>query len=175
MDTCQGHSDDQIPFEELSLPQQLNVRCDELAKIKLIDAIAEGSYIDPVFPFADITVTINNTKTRSSVKAAIYKHWGAREAKILFSRRDKVLCSAFDNIYWDCMGKVMTEFPETFQGWVTRHISDFNGYNRYQSRCGTNPSRTDVPAATNPAKILNTLPDAPIQLALPSITTASPP
>jgi arylamine N-acetyltransferase len=32
------------------------------------------------------------------------------------------------------MGKVMSEFPETFQGWVTRHISDFNGCNWYQSR-----------------------------------------
>jgi hypothetical protein len=32
------------------------------------------------------------------------------------------------------MGKVMSEFPETFQGWVTHHISDFNGCNRYQSR-----------------------------------------
>jgi hypothetical protein len=163
-----------MPFEELSLPQQLNVRCNKLAKIKLIDAIAEGSYIDPVFPFEDITVTINNTKIRSSVKAAIYKHWGASEAKILFSRRDKVLRSAFYNIYWDCMGKVMTEFPKTFQGWVTRHISDFNGCHRY-NHAGTNPSRTDVPAATNPTKILSTLPDAPIQLALPSITTASPP
>jgi hypothetical protein len=108
------------------------------------------------------------------VKAAIYKHWCAREAKILFSRQDKVLRSAFDNIYWDCMGKVMTEFPKTFKGWVTRHISDFMdviGINH----AGTNPSRTDVPAATNPTKILNTLPDAPMQLALPSITTASPP
>jgi hypothetical protein len=129
-----GQANDQIPFEELSLPQQLNVRCDEIAKIKLIDAIADGSFIDPVFPFKDITVTISNTKVRSSIKTAIYKHWGAREAKILFSRRDKVLRSAFDIIYWDCMGKVMDNFPQTFQGWVTRHISDFNGCNRYQSR-----------------------------------------
>ena len=129
-----GHADDNIPFEELSLPQQLNVRCDEIAKIKLIDAIADGDFIDPTFPFEDITITINNTKVRSSVKTAIYKHWGAKEAKRLFSRRDKVLRSAFDNIYWDCIGKVMSEFPETFQGWVTRHISDFNGCNRYQAR-----------------------------------------
>jgi hypothetical protein len=32
------------------------------------------------------------------------------------------------------MGKVMNEFPKTFQDWVTRHISDFNGCNRYLSR-----------------------------------------
>jgi hypothetical protein len=56
-----GHADDNIPFEELTLPQQLNVRCDEIAKLKLIDAIAEGDFIDPVFPFEDITITISNT------------------------------------------------------------------------------------------------------------------
>ena len=88
-----GHADDNIPFEELTLPQQLNIRCDEIAKIKLIDAIAEGHFIDPTFPFEDITITISNTKVRSSIKAAIDKHWGPREAKNLFSRRDKVLRS----------------------------------------------------------------------------------
>ena len=83
-----GHADNQIPFKELSLPQQLNIRCDELAKIKLIDAIADESFIDPVFPFEDITISISNTKICSSVKAAIYKHLGVCEAKILFSRHD---------------------------------------------------------------------------------------
>jgi hypothetical protein len=86
-----GHANDQIPFKELSLPQQLNVRCDEIAKIKLIDVIADGSFIDPVFPFEDISISISNTKVHSSIKTAIYKHWGAREAKILFNRCDKVL------------------------------------------------------------------------------------
>jgi hypothetical protein len=50
-----GHTDDQIPFEELSLPQQVNVSCDEIAKIKLIDAIADGSLIDLVFPYLKIS------------------------------------------------------------------------------------------------------------------------
>jgi hypothetical protein len=30
---------------------------------------------------------------------------------------------AFDLVYWDGMGKVMDEFPKTFQDWVTHHIS----------------------------------------------------
>ena len=32
------------------------------------------------------------------------------------------------------MDKVMNRFPKTFQDWATRHISDFNGCNRYLSR-----------------------------------------
>jgi hypothetical protein len=51
-----GHADDNIPFKELTLPQKLYLRCDENAKLKLIDAIAEGDFIDPVFPFEDITI-----------------------------------------------------------------------------------------------------------------------
>jgi hypothetical protein len=40
----------------------------------------------------------------------------------------------FDLVYWDGMGKVMDKFPKTFQDWVTRHISDFNGCNCYLAR-----------------------------------------
>jgi len=129
-----GHADDNIPFELLTLPQQLNVRCDKLAKKHLIDTIADGNYIDPVFPDENITVHINTAKVSSSVKKAIYQHWGPQEAKNLFSKRNKVTRTAFDHIHWDHMDKIMSSFPETFQGWVTRHISDFNGCNRYQSR-----------------------------------------
>jgi hypothetical protein len=129
-----GHADDNIPFELLTLPQQLNVRCDKLAKKHLIDTIADGNYIDPVFPDENITVHINTAKVSSSVKKAIYQHWGPQEAKNLFSKRNKVTRTAFDLIHWDQMDKIMSSFPETFQGWVTRHISDFNGCNRYQSR-----------------------------------------
>jgi hypothetical protein len=79
----------------------------------------------PVFPDEDIAVAVNNVKARSSIKSCIYKNWSRSKAKQLFSKRDKVLPWAFDDIYWDGMGKVMNEFPKTFQDWVTRHVSDF--------------------------------------------------
>jgi predicted RNA-binding Zn-ribbon protein involved in translation (DUF1610 family) len=63
----------------------------------------------------------------------VYKQWGKKKAKALFEKRDKVLLWAFDGINWDDMGKVMNRFPKTFQDWTTRHISDFNGCNRYLS------------------------------------------
>ncbi|KAL7477193.1 LOW QUALITY PROTEIN: hypothetical protein ACHAW6_003004 [Cyclotella cf. meneghiniana] len=138
------------------LPQQLNIRCNELAKVCLIDPIADGIFINPVFPDKDITVTITTTKVRSSVKATIYKHWGACKAKNLFSQREKVLHSAFDNIYWDCMGKVMNEFPETFEA-GSRATSPISTVATAIRLDGTNQ---DAPAATYQMKTPNTLPAA---------------
>jgi hypothetical protein len=129
-----GHSDRYQAFSQLTLIEQLNVRCDAMAKKCLIDTIASRVFIVPTFPDEDITLAIGANKIRSSIRKAIYSHWGRSVAKNLFSKRDKVLRSSFDFIYWDCMNKVMSSFVKTFQDWVTRHISDFNGCNRYLSR-----------------------------------------
>jgi hypothetical protein len=61
----------------------------------------------------------------------------------------KVLDGHFELIYWDGMGKVMNEFPKTFQDWVTRHISDFNGCHRYLSRYTDVENKCPVCGAEN--------------------------
>lgn len=129
-----GHADKFKPYHELSHPEQLNVRCDRIAKKKLKAAISSDQYIDPSFPDEDIVVHVDRIKTRSSIRRAIYKTWGRRTARSLFSKRDKVSPRAFDLIYWDCIRPVMESYPPTFQDWVTRHVSDFNGCNRYLAR-----------------------------------------
>ena len=129
-----GHSDRHTAFNDLSPLQQLNVRCDKLAKSTLQHSISNNTFMSPTFPDEDIVVAVNSLKARSSIKSSIYRHWGKVTARDLFSRRYKICPDAFDLVYWDCMGKVMSDFPKTFQDWVTRHISDFNGCNRYLSR-----------------------------------------
>jgi hypothetical protein len=76
-----GHADDNLPFELLSFPQQLNVRCDKLAKKYLRAAVASNSFTPPTFPGEDIVISVNSVKIRSSVKTAIYKHWVERPQK----------------------------------------------------------------------------------------------
>ena len=129
-----GHSDDNTPYDLLTLPQKLNTRCDKLAKQHLRTAILTSSYTPAAFPNEDIVISVNSFKVRSSVREAVYKYWGKKKAKALFEKRDKVVPWAFDDIYWDDMDKIMNKFPKTFQDWTTRHISDFNGCNRYLSR-----------------------------------------
>jgi hypothetical protein len=129
-----GHSDDNIPFELLSLPQQLNTRCDKLEKRYLRRAILNDSYTPAAFPNEDIVISVNSVKVRSAVKEMVCKQWGKKKPRHCSKKRDKVLPWAFDEIHWDDMGKVMNRFPKTFQDWTTRHIPDFNGCNRYLSR-----------------------------------------
>jgi hypothetical protein len=126
-----GHSDDHLSFSELSPLQQLNVRCNQLAKKTLRQCIHNNSFTAPIFPDEDIIIAVGSTKVQSSVKSSIYRHWGKTTARKLFSRRHKIMMDDFDLVYWDGMGKVMDEFPKTFQDWVTRHISNFNGCNCY--------------------------------------------
>ena len=79
-------------------------------------------------------VEIGGSKTRSSVRDQIYAHCGRQCAKQLFRKKQKVSPIAFEHICWDTVGSTMATFPDTFQDWVTRHTSDFNGCNRYLSR-----------------------------------------
>jgi hypothetical protein len=114
-----GHADRYTSFHLLTLIEQLNVLCDTLAKRTLIDCISSREFTPSTFPLEDITISIGSSKIRSSIRQAIYKHWGRSAAKSLFSKREKVLRSSFDHIYWDCMKKVSSSFPKTFQDWVT--------------------------------------------------------
>jgi hypothetical protein len=105
-----------------------------MAKTTLKSAILNNTFMSPVFPDEDVVISINNTKVRSQIKQDLYRTWGHKTAKELFSRRLKVLPGHFDSINWHGVGKAMHSFPQTFQGWVTRHVSDFNGCHRYLSR-----------------------------------------
>jgi hypothetical protein len=105
-----------------------------MAKVILKSSILNNTFMSPVFLDEDIVVSVNSTKIRSAIKTDIYKSWGHDTAKELFSRRLKVLPGHFDRIYWDGVGKAMRSFPQTFQGWTTRQISDFNGCHRYLSQ-----------------------------------------
>jgi hypothetical protein len=129
-----GHADKYKAFDQLTHEEQLNVRCDEIAKAHLIQAIESTDYIHHTFPREDISIFINGQKVRSSITKAIYTDWGRTTAQRLFLKRQKVTPSAFNEISWGTVGAATSTFPPTFQDWITRHISDFNGCNRYLSR-----------------------------------------
>ena len=129
-----GHADKHKAYSQLTDIEQLNVRCDTIAKKVLIDSVSSQSYILPDFPDEDIVIRLQNNKVRSSLRTAIYKTWGRQAARSLLHRRDKLHRNHFDLVYWDIMPRVSSFFPPTFLDWRTRHISDFNGCNRYLSR-----------------------------------------
>ena len=71
-----GHLDETIKFDSLSLPEQLNVMADTLAKEALLDAVKTGQYSKPYFPNEKMRILVNGTKATTSIKTPLYREWG---------------------------------------------------------------------------------------------------
>ena len=96
-----GHLDETINFQSLSLPEQLNVMADKLAKDALLEAVKNGQYCKPYFPNESIRILINGHKATASIKAHLYKEWGQQVAKDLFHQKQIIQHQHFDYVHWD--------------------------------------------------------------------------
>eukprot|EP00956_Cyclotella_meneghiniana_P019226 scaffold32771_cov65-Cyclotella_meneghiniana.AAC.3 len=63
-----GHQDKNIPWDSLTLLQQLNCIADQLAKDALWRAFASGRFISSNFPFESFRIIINGSKVTSSIR-----------------------------------------------------------------------------------------------------------
>ena len=159
-----GHLDDQQQFQQLSLPQQLNVMADKIAKECLLANIAQDTKHGPSYPEEHIRIWIGGEKITSSIKDHLYKSWGHKVVKTLLLRRRKVDTAGFSHIAWDVVGRAMLKYPQMFTLWVTKHVSGFSGTNRQLSRidsshtnqcpcCGQSDESTlHITRCTNPGR-----------------------
>jgi hypothetical protein len=129
-----GHQDKNIPWNLLTLLQQLNTIADQLAKDALWRAFASGRFISSNFPFKSFRILINGRKVTSSIRDALYKSWGYEAAKDLFEQRKILSPSNFDLICWDAVSDAMLVYPRMFQVWVTKTVSHFCGSNLQLAR-----------------------------------------
>jgi hypothetical protein len=129
-----GHLDEGTAFASLTLPQQLNVMADTLAKFELQRCINAASGGPPLYPLEPVRVLIGRNKVTSSIKMAIYQHWGRNVAMTLFERKHIVSRFVFPTIYWEGMNRFLSNSPQMFQTWLTKHVSGFCGTNRHLSR-----------------------------------------
>jgi hypothetical protein len=129
-----GHSDDQLRFDQLTLPQQLNVMADKLAKECLLESIRNNTRYGPTYPDEPIRIWLGGDKVTSSIRNRIYDAWGSKTARCLLARRKMVHESNYHHIAWDAVGRAMSAYPQMFSLWVTKHVSGFSGTNRQLSR-----------------------------------------
>jgi hypothetical protein len=160
-----GHLDDELRFDQLTLPQQLNVMADKLAKDCLLNNIRKSTAHGPTYPNEPTRIWISGRKVTSSIRTALYDAWGYTTAKHLLNRRKIVSASRFHHIAWDAVGQAMTSYPQMFTLWVTKLASGFCGTNRHLSRidaatvnkcpcCGQiNESTSHITRCTNPGRI----------------------
>jgi hypothetical protein len=137
-----GHQDKTIPWDSLSLLQQLNCIADQLAKEALWRAFASGRYISSNFPFESFRIIINGSKVTSSIRDTLYKSWGHKAAKDLFEQRKIVSSQNFDLICWDAVSEAMLIYPRMFRVFVTKMVSHFCGTNLQLFRYGESESHS---------------------------------
>ena len=132
-----GHLDDYSSFDTLTLPQQLNVIADSLAKEAIRDALQTNQYCQPLYPHESTRVFIGGKKATSSFRNALYQDWGARVAQDLFHSRNLISSKYFHLVNWDAVQRAMITLPQMYRVWITKHISGFCGTNKQLSRMQT--------------------------------------
>jgi hypothetical protein len=137
-----GHQDKNIPWDSLTLLQQLNCIADQLAKEALWRAFASGRYISSNFPFESFRIIINGSKVTSSIRDTLYKSWGYKAAKHLFDQRKIVSLQNFELICWDAVSEAMSIYPRMFRVIVTKMVSHFCGSNLQLFRYGESESHS---------------------------------
>jgi hypothetical protein len=66
-----GHLDKGGCFDDLTLPEQLNILADALAKEALKRAVAVNKFISSNFPLENVCVFVDGSKVTPSVKSAL--------------------------------------------------------------------------------------------------------
>lgn len=105
-----GHLDDTLGFAELTLPQQLNVMADKLAKVSLQMHVTRGMSHGPSYPQESMRIWIRGIKATSSVRTLLYNTWGAEMARSLFQRRRIVSWYTFPVIAWSYVDRAMMTY-----------------------------------------------------------------
>ena len=121
-------------YFDLTLAEKLNCRCDALAKDALINAIATGNYISSDFPFEDVRIYVNGEKLIRSARKTFHDHHSYDMAKAAFERKRLISPEDFDLVYWDGMPKVLEQFPREFRTWLSKHVAECCGVNRFLSK-----------------------------------------
>ncbi len=100
-----GHLDANTEFSQLTIPQQMNVIADSLAREALLEAIETGQYCKPFFPNEPMRLMVGGAKITSSIKASLYHNWGHISAKELFAQKGIVHESGCSTAYigMDCI------------------------------------------------------------------------
>ena len=138
-----GHMDDTTSFQDLNLPQQLNVIADALAKEALSEAKRANKFCLPLYPNEQIRVLTGGSKATSSFRTALYRSWGYQQARDLFHKRKIIHSKHFHLVNWEGVYQVMQALPQMYKVWVTKHVSGFCGTHRHLS-VWTHPFRISV-------------------------------
>ena len=79
-----GHLDNLLRWDQLTLPQKLNVRMDNLAKRALLAALVNEKFINGEIPFENVSLFCGGKRASSSTTKSMYSWWGYNTERKLF-------------------------------------------------------------------------------------------
>ena len=125
-----AHMDDILSWSELTLPQQLNVQCDLLAKSAVRRAIsnaAEGQIIltQPLLPQEFAAVHIMGHKITSDPTLELHFYIGQHLARKFYVDEQKWSEQKFDEVCWDSLRRCIETKSVYFRLWLTKQSSNF--------------------------------------------------
>jgi hypothetical protein len=128
-----SHKDSRIPWHLLSLEEQLNTTCDELANKAVARALsaATTSAEPSLLPFEKAAVVVDNIKITSNITPAVRSFLGKAEAKKFYTKAINHVnrsnkgglgwpAETFDSVDWKAIAAAISNQPEGFQIWLSK-------------------------------------------------------
>ena len=115
-----AHQDDHILYEDLSLPAQLNVDCDHMAKRWLIECYHKKFPPPTLLPQENTSVWIGNEKVIGDIGPPLRVEIRRREMKKFLHLKGILKAEYFDMVDWKSIKRMLKNKPQQYQLWLTK-------------------------------------------------------
>ena len=105
-----SHLDKVLRWDQLTAVHQLNVLVDSMAKRALMKSLVNRNFIDPVYPFEEISLTCGCRKSIGSSATNINRWRDYKVARHFYAKKKlgaRIHEADFDIVYWEVMGQLM--------------------------------------------------------------------
>ena len=112
----------------MTLLEQLNCKCDSLAKLALVTNLErcdDPSLCQQQLPFESAAVFYKGKKIRGDCGAEIWFQVGRKEARSFYLNELGWLAATFDSVDWEARDKVLASKPDMFRLWLCKQTSSF--------------------------------------------------
>jgi hypothetical protein len=131
--------DKYLPWERLSLIQQMNCVCDTLAKAALTTAINSGHYQRPTqfLPREDAALVVWGEKITGDISQIVWFH-ASKEVARKHLKNGRVNCwlaGSFEEVDWEHLDLALSQKPDMYKIWQSKQNSGFCGTRVQVGRC----------------------------------------
>ena len=129
----EGHQDDDVEYEDLDRPAQLNVDMDRTAKAYLRKLFYQDEIISMPQEVHEEgwRCILHETKLTSHPAEPIRFHVAAVALRAHLNKKGTLPAAFFYSVDWEANGGALPGFPQLFRLWATKHISGFCGVGRH--------------------------------------------